>query len=317
MEKNPYISVVSPVYGAASLLHELVRRTTDALSDIPGGFEIILVEDHSPDESWAAIQAESKKDPRVRGISLSRNFGQQSAIQAGLDAARGTWVLTLDCDLQDTPEVIPVMLQKATSENLDILFAARKNRRDGFVKKAASRLFYRLLGYLSETPVDPDVANFVLYHRRVVNAMKNLGDFYRYYPMINRWVGFRSATISIEHAARTDNRRSSYSFRKRIVLAIHTILSFSDKPLRMVMKLGIMLVLFTMVVAIALVIRYFIMGAVVSGWLSVFLSIWFLSGIIILILGIVGLYLGKTFETVKRRPTYIIRETTPEQADHA
>ncbi|HRZ49944.1 MAG TPA: hypothetical protein P5338_11190, partial [Bacteroidales bacterium] len=229
---------------------------------------------------------------------------------------RGTWEVTLDCDLQDTPEVIPMMLNKAAEENLDLLFAARRNRQDGFLKKAASRLFYRLLGYLSETPVDPDVANFVLYHRRVVDAMKNLGDFYRYYPMINRWVGFKSATLPIEHAARTDNRRSSYSFRKRIVLAIHTILSFSDKPLRMVMKLGVMLVSFTMLVAIALVIRYFLVGTVVSGWLSVFLSIWFLSGIIILILGIVGLYLGKTFETVKRRPTYIIRETTSETGTH-
>ncbi len=310
MEQNPYISVVSPVYGAASLVPELVRRTADALSSISGGFEIILVEDHSPDESWAAILAEVKKDHRIRGISLSRNFGQQNALQAGLDAARGTWVVTLDCDLQDTPEVIPVMLQKATDENLDLLFAARRNRQDGLLKKIASRLFYRLLGYLSETPVDPDVANFVLYHRRVVDAMKNLGDFYRYYPMINRWIGFNAATLQVEHAARMDDRKSSYSFRKRLALAIHTILSFSDKPLRMVMKLGFMLVFLSTLIAIALVIRYFVMGTSVSGWLSLFLSIWFLSGIIILILGIIGLYLGKTFETVKRRPTYVIRETT-------
>jgi polyisoprenyl-phosphate glycosyltransferase len=310
---KPFVSVVSPVYGAASLLPELVERITGALQEIAGDFEIILVEDHSPDESWEVICALAADNPSVKGISLSRNFGQQNALNAGLDHARGEWIVTLDCDLQDAPEYISNLYNKAL-EGYDLVFASRQNRKDPWLKKSASKVFNRLLGYLSETEVDSTVANFVLYHRKVVEAMKRMGDYYRYYPMINQWVGFRSARIEVEHSERKDNRKSSYSFRKRVVLAIMTILSFSDKPLRMVMKTGLWMVVAMTVLAIALVVRYFVMGTVVSGWLSLFISIWFLAGILILILGMIGLYLGKVFETVKQRPTYIIREQTDENA---
>ncbi len=299
--------MISPVYGAASLLPELVQRIRASVSAISPDFEIILVEDHSPDSSWDIIRKLALEDERVTGISLSRNFGQQYAIQAGMDHASGEWIVTLDCDLQDTPESIPTLFEKA-GEGYDIVYASRKKRQDNWGKKLASRLFYRALRYLSETEIDHTVANFVLYHRNVVDAMKNLGDYYRYYPMINRWIGFKSTRVEIMHEKRKDDKRSSYSFRKRIFLAMMTIMAFSDKPLRIVMRLGIWLVLGTMLIAFALVIRYFVMGEPVSGWLSVFLSIWLLSGIIIMILGMIGMYLGKVFETVKHRPTYVIRE---------
>lgn len=299
--------MVSPVYGASSLLPELVQRLHHSLSSLTPEYEIILVEDHSPDNSWEVISLLAAEDQRVTGISLSRNFGQQNALQAGLDEANGDWIVTLDCDLQDPPEHIEDLLTKAR-EGYDIVFASRVNRQDPPGKKLASRIFNKLLGYLSETQVDHTVANFVLYSRKSLDAMKSLGDYYRYYPMINRWIGFRTARVEVPHAARKDAKRSSYSFRKRLVLAVMTILAFSDKPLRLVMKLGIWLVFFSALIALTLVARYFILGVSVSGWLSVFLSIWFLSGIIILILGIIGLYLGKIFETVKHRPTYIIKE---------
>ncbi|MFO7722449.1 MAG: glycosyltransferase [Bacteroidales bacterium] len=308
-QPRPSFSVISPVYGAASLLPELVERITATVSAITDDFEILLVEDHSPDESWEVIMSLAAVNPRVKGVSLSRNFGQQNAINAGLDLARGEWIVTLDCDLQDAPEFISDLYQKAL-EGYDLVFASRKNRKDPWLKKIASGAFNRVLGYLSETDVDPTVANFVLYHHKVVEAMKRMGDYYRYYPMINRWVGFRSAKIEVQHHERKDNRRSSYSFRKRVVLAVMTILSFSDKPLRMVMKAGFWMVLAMTVIAVVLVIRYLVMGTVVSGWLSIFISIWFLAGILIMIMGVIGLYLGKIFETVKQRPNYIIREQT-------
>lgn len=307
IKNNPHISVVSPVYGAASLLPELAERIGATLSAITEDYEIILVEDNSPDESWQIITNLAAADERIKGVRLSRNFGQQNAVNAGLDTANGDWVVTLDCDLQDAPENITSLYSKA-QQGFDIVFAARKNRQDSWSKKLASRMFYKLLGYLSETELDHSIANFVLYNRKAVDAMKSLGDYYRYYPMINRWIGFKSTVIEVDHNKRKDEKRSSYSFRKRMILAMMTIMAFSDKPLRIVMKFGIGIVMLSMLLAIVLVVRYLFMGITVSGWLSIFISIWFLSGIIIMILGIIGMYLGRVFETVKRRPSYIISE---------
>jgi dolichol-phosphate mannosyltransferase len=193
-------------------------------------------------------------------------------------------------------------------EGYDIVFAGRMERKDGFVKKTASLLFYKLLGYLTETNQDHSIANFILYRRKVVDAMAKMGDYYRYYPMLNKWIGFKTTKILVRHAERKDRRSSSYSYRKRMNLALNTIISFSDKPLRLILKLGISLVSVTFSIALVLVFRYIATGKEVSGWLSVFLSIWLLSGITIIILGVLGIYLGKLFETVKHRPTYLINE---------
>ena len=306
---SPKISIVSPVYGAAALLEELADRILSSVSHITDEFEIILVEDRSPDNSWEIIKSLSAKDSRVKGIRLSRNFGQQNALNAGLDHASGDWVVTLDCDLQDDPIYIRQLYQKGL-EGYDIVFACRMNRKDTWIKKASSKLFYDVLGYLTETDQDSRIANYVLYRRDVVNAMKQLGDYYRYYPMVNRWVGFNVFKLEIEHSKRMDNIISSYSMKMRWKLACATIIEFSDKPLRLILQFGITLVLLSMTVAVFLVLRYAIIGASVSGWLSVFISIWFLSGIIIIILGLVSAYIGKMFETVKHRPAYIVMSTT-------
>lgn len=306
---NPKISIVSPVYGAADLLQDLVKQIQASLSYLTEEYEIILVEDASPDRSWEIIKSLSTKDERVKGIRLSRNFGQQSALNAGMDYASGEWVVTLDCDLQDDPIYIRKLYQKGL-EGYDIVFACRRNRKDSLFKKLGSKLFYNLLGYLTDTRQDNSIANYVLYNRRVVDAMKQVGDYYRYYPMINKWVGFNLFKLEIEHAKRPDNARSSYSMAKRLSLAYDTIIAFSDKPLRLVLQFGALLVFLSMMLAAFLVARYAVVGASVSGWLSVFLSIWFLSGIIIIILGLVGNYLGRVFETVKHRPAYIVMSKT-------
>ncbi|MDO8488611.1 MAG: glycosyltransferase family 2 protein [Candidatus Omnitrophota bacterium] len=306
---SPKISVISPVYGAATLLEELVNRIQASVLPITDNYEIILVEDCSPDDSWDIIKSLSTKDRRIKGIRLSRNFGQQNALNAGLDYASGDWVVTLDCDLQDDPIYIRQLYQKGT-EGYDIIFACRRNRKDSWIKKSCSKLFYDFFGFLTETNQDYRIANYVLYRRIVVDAMKQLGDYYRYYPMVNKWVGFNVFKLEIEHSQRIDNKKSSYSINKRLMLAYTTIIAFSDKPLRMVFQFGLAVVLLSVIVAVFLVLRYVIMGARVSGWLSVFLSIWFLSGMIIAILGLVSAYLGKMFETVKHRPTYIVMNKT-------
>lgn len=306
------LSVISPIYGAASLLPELVNRIHNTVCKITDNYEILLVEDNSPDNSWEIIKQLSESDSKIVGLSLSRNFGQQSALNAGFDAATGDWIVTLDCDLQDEPERIIDLYNKGI-KGYDIVFASRVNRKDNAIKKLGSRLFYKALGYLTDTEQDNSIGNFVLYKRKVVEAMSSIGDYHRYYPMLNRWIGFKTTKLPVQHAERMDNIDSSYSFRKRLRLAFATIIAFSDKPLRMVLKFGISLVFISALAAIILIARYFILGVTVTGWLSVFVSIWMLSGIIIMILGLIGSYIGKVFNEAKNRPAYIVKETTAKE----
>jgi len=307
MKQQPFISVISPVYGASALLEELVKRIETSVSKISKNYEIILVEDHGPDDSWEKIQGICAENKQVTGIRHSRNFGQQYALNCGLDHARGEWIVTLDCDLQDRPEEIINMYAKA-QEGFDIVLASRQNRRDDVLKKFYSKLFYKTLSYLTDTQMDASVANFAIYHRKVVNAFRSMHDYYRYYPTMVHWVGFRMTKLEIEHAEREDGKKSSYDFRKRLNLAMDTIISFSDKPLRLIVRIGILISVISALFAIALVVRYFVVDQDVSGWTSMFLSLWFLSGLMITILGMVGIYVGKIFEITKHRPTYIVGE---------
>lgn len=300
------ISVVSPVYRAENIVDKLVERIMAAVSKITDRYEIILVEDRGPDGSWEKIKENCAKYKQVRGFRLSRNFGQQYAIAAGFDHCRGEWVVVMDCDLQDNPEEIANMYAKAL-EGYEIVLAGRRNRKDNFLKKFFSKYFYKLLSYLTDTKQDGSVANFALCHRKAIEAMGSMGDYNRYFPTMIKWVGFRLTTLMIEHEEREDGR-SSYTFKKRLRLAVDTILSFSDKPLRLTIKLGIFILLCSFVFAVYLVVRYFYDDVTVTGWTSTFLSIWFLSGLIISVMGMVGLYIGKIFEGIKSRPTYIIDE---------
>ena len=299
------ISIVSPVYRAESIVDNLVSRIITAVSKLTDSFEIILVEDCGPDNSWSKIQENCKKHTQVKGIKLSRNYGQQHAIQAGLDASKGKYVVTLDCDLQDQPEEIEKLLSKA-KEGFEIVVASRKNRQDDIFKRFLSRIFYATLGYLTETKQDRTVANFVVYQRKAVDAMATLKDHNRYYPMLQQMIGFNYAKVDIEHAEREDGS-SSYSFSKRLRLAMDTILTFSDKPLRLAVKFGVTLSFLSIVAAITMVILYFFSDVKAEGWASLALLLSFFSGIIISVLGMVGLYVGRTFESVKQRPTYIIQ----------
>jgi dolichol-phosphate mannosyltransferase len=308
MQTSPHISIISPVYGAAALLEELVTRIKKSVGQITEDYEIILVEDHGPDGSWKIIQEICAKDPRIVGIRHSRNFGQQYALNCGLDHARGEWVVTLDCDLQDRPEEIPAMYNKAKNEGFDIILASRQNRQDDLLKKLFSRIFYKILSYLTDTDLDASIANFALYNRKVVDALKSMNDYYRYYPTMIHWIGFKMAKLDIQHASREDGIKSSYNFKKRLTLAFNTIISFSDKPLRLTVKLGLLISLISTIFAILLIILYFLDETSVSGWSSTFASLWFLSGLMITILGMVGIYVGKIFENVKGRPTYIVGE---------
>ena len=302
------ISIISPVYNAENIINNLVERIRNSVSKITDNYEIILVEDCGSDNSWLKIKENCNKYKNVKGIKLSRNYGQQPAIQAGLDASLGEYVVTMDCDLQDPPEEIEKLITKA-KEGFHIVVAKRKNRKDPVFKRLLSTIFYRTLGYLTETEQDKSVANFVVYHRQAVDAIASLHDHNRYYPMLQQMVGFNYVKIEVEHAQREEGK-SSYSFHKRLRLAMNTILTFSDKPLRLTVKFGILLSLLSIIAAIILVVLYIFSDVKAEGWASIVLLMSFFSGTIISVLGMVGMYVGRTFESVKNRPTYIIQERT-------
>lgn len=300
-------SVISPVYGAASLLHELVSEIESAVQKFTDDYEIILVEDHSLDDSKKIIREICAENKHVIGVFHSRNFGQQYAIHTGFTIAKGDYIITLDCDLQDTPALIQDLVEKS-KEGYDIVFASRQNRQDGYVKKLGSKLFNKLLGFMTDTVQDETIANFVLYKKKAVEAMLCMGDCRRYYPLMNHWVGFETCKLPIPHAERTDGKKSSYSLQKRIELAFNTAVAFSTKPLRLIIFFGAIISVLAMILALIMIINYFCGSNIVSGWTTLFVSTWLIAGLMMITMGIVAIYVGNIFEQTKNRPTTIVSE---------
>lgn len=304
----PKLSIVSPVYQAQKILPELVSRLEAALKKITDDFEIILVEDHSPDESWAEIERLCEGRTYLKGFKLSRNFGQHYAITCGLDQAKGDWIVVMDCDLQDQPEEIEKLFKKA-QEGYDVVLASRRQRNDSYFKKLLSKWFNRTLGYLTGSEQDETIANFGIYHRKVIDAVVGMRESIRFFPTMIKWVGFRQTKIEVAHSARQEGN-SSYNLKRLFNLALDIILAFSDKPIRLVVKLGFLISFMAFVIATYFFIKWLTGGVVVLGYTSLIVSVWLLSGFIISTLGVIGLYVGKTFEGVKNRPIYIIEKTT-------
>lgn len=305
--KKTYISVIVPLYRCSASVPQLTKRLIHSLSPETIDFEIVFINDASPENDWEMVQQQTLSDNRIKGINLSRNFGQHYAIHAGLEYAKGEWVVVMDGDLQDQPEEIPAFLQKA-KEGFDIVLGRRADRQDNFLKKTFSKWFYKALAYLTETEQNAEVANFGLYHRKVVDAILSMKDKTRYFPAMVKWVGFKRTEIIVKHAAREEGT-SGYNFKALLNLALNTILSFSDKPLRLTVKLGIFISLFSFLFALITFIRSLAGQIEVSGYSSLIISIWFLSGMIITLLGMLGLYIGRTFEQVKDRPVFIVEQT--------
>jgi len=303
---NVHISVVTPVYGCKTALFELYSRLKSTLIKISENFEIIFVNDASPDGAWETIVELSEKDNRVKGINFSRNFGQHYAITAGLDYCSGEWVVVMDCDLQDQPEEILKLYNKAL-EGYDIVFAQRVIRIDNFLKKFFSKIYYTILSYLTETKQDSSIANFGIYNKNVIKSVLSMNEYFRFFPTMVKWVGYYTIAIPVNHAKR-EYGKTAYSFRKLLHLGINTIFTFSDKPLRLTVKLGLLIVLISFLFTVFILFRYYTGHIIELGWTSLIISIWFLSGVVIFILGIVGLYIGKTFDNVKNRPLYIVKD---------
>ncbi|QBZ97906.1 glycosyltransferase family 2 protein [Flavobacterium sangjuense] len=301
------LSIVSPVYKAETIIPSLVERIEKSIAKITDDYEILLVEDCGPDNSWRVIEKIAATNSRVKGIKLSKNFGQHPAINAGLSLAKGDWIVVMDCDLQDQPEEIEKLYSKAM-EGFQIVLAKRSNRKDGFLKKLSSKFFFKVYSYLTDTKFDNSIANFGIYDKKVITEVLEMNDYIKSFPLFVNWVGFNSATVEVEHAERASGK-SSYSYSKLLSLAFNTIISFSNKPLKLFVKFGMAMSLISFLVGIVTIFRYFSGEISVLGYSSLMVSIWFLSGVIITIIGIVGIYIGKIFDQTKGRKPFVIQKT--------
>lgn len=304
LSKKPLFSIVSPVYKAEKIIPLLVERIEKAVSKITPDFEIILVEDGGPDASWDVIEKLAKTNPRLVGVKLSRNFGQHPTIMAGLSCAKGEWTVVMDCDLQDQPEEIEKLYNKAL-EGFEVVFAKRQNRKDSFFKRLSSKIFALIYGYFTDTKYDSEVANFGIYHKKVIQAVLTIQDAIKIFPLFVGLVGFRSTAIVVEHAEREEGI-SSYSFSKLISLAFNTIISFSNKPLKIFVKFGLIISFLSFSLGLYNFYLAITHKIAVLGYSSIIISIWFLSGVIITTIGVTGIYVGKIFDQTKGRPVFII-----------
>ena len=298
-----HISIVSPVYKAEAIVPLLVSQLINSLEEITNDYEIILVEDGSPDNSWNEIAKQCVKNKKIKGIKLSRNFGQHYAITAGIEHSNGDWVIVMDCDLQDRPEEIKNLYQKA-HEGYDIVLARRIERKDHFFKRVSSKSFYFILSYLTGTSQDPRIANFGIYQRKVITSINKLKEPIRYFPTMVKWVGFNKTIINVEHGKR-ESGSTTYNWTKLFRLALDIILANSDKPIKLIFKTGFFIALLSLFFGLYILYNYLIHRITVPGYTSLLISIWFIGGMIMFILGLIGLYVGKTFEGVKNRPIYL------------
>jgi glycosyltransferase involved in cell wall biosynthesis len=301
------ISVVVPVFNESSLIEELTSQIKSNLEQLSEDFEIILVDDGSLDETWNFIEKAAKQEKRIKGIKLSRNFGHHYAITAGLSKSTGDWVVVMDGDLQDRPEVIPELYRKA-QEGFDIVFVSRKNRQERLYYLIAQKVFYQLLKTLSGIDFDSRQANFSIINKKVVEAFRNFPEYARFYGSTIKWLGFKRTLIFADHGIRHSGK-PSYTIKKRIKLASDIILAFSERPLKFAIGLGLLISSSSIMMAIWIVYSTLKWGFSVTGWSSVIVSVLFSSGIILIVLGIIGLYLGRVFQEVKSRPLYIVSET--------
>ncbi len=302
------LSVVSPVYQGEKMLDELVRRIEAAVSELTADYEVLLVNDCSPDGSWKRISELCAANHHVKGINLSRNFGQPYAITAGLSYAKGDYVAVIDCDLQNKPEDLPALFRKA-QEGYDIVSARRVVRGgDTALKRLSSAVFHRTYDFLSGMETDKAVAEFGVYSRKIVDVYCSIPEYSRSFVELIHTLGFRKSTVDVLHDHRLEGK-SSYNLYRLLKLSFNAIISNSNRPLYIAVTLGLLMSGLSFLMAIYNVFAKFAGLNEVVGYTSTIFSIWFVGGILLLMMGVLGLYIGKIFDQVKGRPVFIVSDT--------
>lgn len=302
------ISVVVPLYMCGACVSELCARLAATLSTLTDRFEIVLVDDRSPDGTWEIIQELRQEYPTLEAVRLSRNFGQHIAITAGLARARGDFVVVMDGDLQDPPEMIPTFYDKVR-DGFDLVLGRRIDREHSLFRRSAARLYFRVMSKLTEEDIDGIYGNLSILSRKVVDEFLRFGERERHYLFIVRWLGFKAGSVDYSQHERTIGN-SSYSVRKLVAHAIDGLLFQSTVLLRWIVGLGFASALGGMGLAMAYVYQYFSHG-LLAGWTTVVVLILFSTGVILMSLGVTGLYIGKVFDQGKSRPLYVLDEQLP------
>ena len=301
-----HLSIVSSIYNTGEIAEELVRQVIEAAATITTDYEIILVDDGSPDNAWRILEALAATDRRIKVIKLSRNFGQHRALAAGLEASSGEYIVMMDSDLQDQPKEI-VRLYRTAKEGFPVVIAKRISRTDGVFRRLASRFFYWLLRKLSGLKIDHTLGNFAIYHRAVINEVNRIRENDLFLPIIINWAGFGKKFIDVPRGSRKEGG-SGYSLGRLLRLAFNITLIYSDKPLRYAIKAGFMIFSISFLSGLYVLVQHMRGKMPELGYAGIILSIWFMGGVILFTLGIVGVYVGKTFEEAKGRPRYIIEK---------
>jgi len=305
MSENPRVSVAVPLHNEETGLPELISRVTAVLDSLPGGpHEMFFVDDGSYDRTLSLLEEYAARDPRIRVISLSRNFGHQAALSAALDHVSGDVCVVLDGDLHDPPEAIHLLLQKF-HEGYDVVYAQRRRRKEAIWLKACFYIFYRLMASMSDMNLPVDAGDFGLLSRRVLDNLRSMREHHRYLRGMRSWVGFRQIGIPIERSERFAGE-SKYGVLKYLKLASDAIFSFSTIPIRAAALGGFSAVVLSVLFAIYSVFSKFILHQNPKGFTALVFVITFLSGVGLLFLGIIGEYVGRIYEEVKARPLYVI-----------
>ena len=304
------ISVVAPIFNEQENLPELRRRVTAALDQTGEPWEIVLVNDGSRDRSGEIIRQFHGEDPRIKLVELSRNFGHQPAVTAGLHHARGDCVVLIDGDLQDPPEVIPEMVRK-WREGAQVVLGERSSRSDGHanVRGVGFRLFYPIFRALSDLPGAPDAGIFGLMDRRVVDEFNKLPERSRFIPGLRAWLGFSQASVAYDRTDRAAGKPKQ-TLRRLVHYAMDAIFSFSYRPLRWVTWMGIFVSTVTFGLAIFYLAQFIARGGRTygSGFTTIILSVLFLGGVQMIAIGILGEYIGRIYEEIKQRPLYVVKD---------
>ena len=300
------ISVILPLYNEEGNIPVIYSQLVDVLEKINIDFELIFVDDGSEDNSRDEIEAIAHNDDRVLGISLSRNFGHQIAIVAGLEHSNAKYTIMMDCDLQHPPEVIAALYEKAL-EGYDIVNTIRNDSKDlGTVKRSSSKGFYSLLAKLADVKIHKSSADFRLMSRKTVEAFLKMKEKDRFTRGLVSWMGFHQTFVHFD-APQRHSGKSKYSYRKMIGFAADGIFSFSSKPLRISFYLGLIVCMLGLIYAVFVVTAYFT-GNTIPGWASLMITVLFLGGVQLLSIGIIGEYLARVFNEVKNRPLYYVKD---------
>jgi len=311
MDKNYVYSIVIPVLNEEKVLNELYQRLTKVMTDIGESYEIIFINDGSTDNSLKIMKQLQTHDKRIKIIDFSRNFGHQIAITAGIDFTSGDAVITIDADLQDPPEVIPDLIKK-WKEGYEVIYGIREKRKgENFFKKITALIFYRLINKMTMINMPPDSGDFRLIDKKVVNNLKNIRENNRYVRGLTYWIGFKQIGVPYERDKRFAGK-SKYPIKKLFKLAYDAIFSFSNFPLKIATYFGFIVSFLSFLYLIyALIIKLFT-NSVIHGWTSLMISILFLGGVQLICLGIIGEYIARINDEVKKRPLYIIKEIIDE-----